>query len=155
MSKSESRLQSGKKSETRFADGDANFLSNTDCSRSFDHERHETHENERTKIGTLIDANLQRSANTSSRFLPSCIPQLRTLGGRPLLHACLTSDAKLSGRDVSEQDDYSRQQVGLQGASPGGQAEVMGSDRLPLEWGAACSLTSFSMAMVPHCGQAA
>jgi hypothetical protein len=88
-------------------------------------------------------------------FPASCIPLLRTLGGKPLSHACPRSDAKLMGRAFPEQDAHSRQQVGLQGASPGGQADAMGSDRLPLEWGAACSLKSFSMALVPHCGQAA
>jgi hypothetical protein len=50
---------------------------------------------------------------------------------------------------------YSRQQVGLQGALPGGQAEVMGSERVPLAAGAADSLKSFSIALVPQLGQAA
>jgi hypothetical protein len=51
--------------------------------------------------------------------------------------------------------NYRRQQVGLQGALPGGQAEVTGSERVPFVAGAADSLKSFSIALVPQFGQAA
>jgi hypothetical protein len=50
--------------------------------------------------------------------------------------------------------NYRRQQVGLQGALPGGQAEVTGSERVPLVTGAADSLKSFSISPVPQFGQA-
>jgi hypothetical protein len=92
------------------------------------------------------------------RFLVSCLPAFLSFvpwEARPYLMRALGATTSCLTKMFRIAKHHSRQQVGLHGASPGGQAEAMGSDRLPLEWGAACSLKSFSMTLVPHCGQAA